>query len=197
MNKSNKTTFIDLLSCSSEKEVLELIKTWTSDRSDLNHVVRSIILDIHAQIESRLKSILYEHMSDLALKMEGHEKKYQKCLKALEKRINSMSFSQIHKLLEPCFESFGTAELDEYIPTINTLRNEATHRKPKHFRYKGRDPVTDIDCLAEIYIDSWYVHTRLGEFYERRIDDQRAMNERGWKCYFGKCSTKNNKEIDH
>ncbi|TKJ42462.1 hypothetical protein CEE37_01910 [candidate division LCP-89 bacterium B3_LCP] len=194
MTKTDHRKYINILGCSTKEEVLALVKSWTSDRTDMNHIVRSIVLDIHASIESMMKEILYEHLSDLILWMEGYDELHESCLKELDRIVKRMSFSQVHKLLRPCFKSFVATELDEYIPVINNLRNEFAHKKTGSIKYKGRDPSEDPDCFAQIYLDSWYVHSRLNEFIERRISDQRAMNERGWECYAGRCTNKKNAE---
>jgi len=125
-------------------------------------------------------------MVELVACYKGEEAKYAKSKTRLEKTIQKMSFSQVHRLLAPCFEAFKSVELAEYLPAIDTLRNEMVHRISKSALYEGRSPFNDAECFAELYVHSWVVDKELWKFVEKRIDDPNEIKKLGWLHYTGK-----------
>lgn len=181
-----KIDYVKFIHCKTPQEVYKQVPSWSSNLSEHEHMVRSVILDIHATIESGIKEILFLHMAEMVVWWKGPKKEYEASRQKLEKTIQKMSFSQVYRLLCPCFEVFQSKELTEYLPAIDTLRNEVAHRSGKAALYKGRSPFSDHDCFAQLYVDSWAINLALGEFIERRIDDPKAMKERGWLHFVGK-----------
>ena len=184
--QKQKIDYIKFIGCKTAEEVFELVRQSSSDMSDHEHAVRSVILDIHARIEAVMKEILFQTLAQLVACYTGAEAKHKDCRSRLERTIQKMSFSQVHRLLAPCFEAFESGELTEYLPAIDALRNEVAHRSGKTAKYKGRSPFSDPDCFAQVFIDGCHVRQELGEFIERRIDDPKAMQERGWLHFAGR-----------
>jgi hypothetical protein len=46
-----RTRYMDLINCSTPEEVYVRVREWSSDLTEQEHIVRSTILDIHADIE--------------------------------------------------------------------------------------------------------------------------------------------------
>jgi len=59
--------------------------------------------------------------------------------------------------------------------TDNSLAIEVLQDMSK-IEYKGRDPFNDADCLAQVYLDAWAARAELRKFYERMIEDPRALS---------------------
>ena len=51
--------YMDLIHCSTPEEVYATVRDWISDLTDHEHLVRSTILDIHADVERVMKQTLY------------------------------------------------------------------------------------------------------------------------------------------
>jgi len=59
--KPEKIDYAKLINCSSAEEVRRFTREWSSSLSDDEHLTRSAIFEMHANVESRLKQILYHH----------------------------------------------------------------------------------------------------------------------------------------
>ena len=57
-----KGEYIKFIDCKDPIEVLEKVRKFSSSLSGDEHLIRSIMLDIHASIENRIKQILFHHM---------------------------------------------------------------------------------------------------------------------------------------
>jgi hypothetical protein len=148
--KKNKYT--DFIHCRTPEEVRAKVREWSSSLSDQDHLIRSTILDIHANIEHRLKQILYHHMSPLILQGDNKQKNTKRRI-ALERTIDRMSFMNIYRLLKPCLDAFSSSELS-CIRDINEVRNQVAHGDIEKVSYKGGNPFIDHDCLAQLFVES-------------------------------------------
>jgi hypothetical protein len=175
-------SYMELIGCETAEDVYERVRQWTSGLSEHEHLVRSTRLDIHANIEARLKQILYHANVQLILKGPDEEEYEQACQK-LETRIRRMGFVQVHDLLRPALSVFPADEFDDIHP-LNELRNTVTHREgPSKTSYKGRNPFTDADCFAQVYFDAWAIDQQLVKFYDYAIAAPRGMLEFYGKFY--------------
>jgi hypothetical protein len=85
--------------------------------------------------------------------------------------VLGMTFSQVHRLLKPAFDSFPGPDLANAEP-INNLRNQVAHDGDvSKIVYKGRNPFRDADCVAELFFDWQGFHKEIGHFHERMIED--------------------------
>jgi hypothetical protein len=186
MKKSQKIDYVKFIHCETAEEVYAQVRTWISGLSEHEHTVRSVILDIHARVEAGMKEILFLHLSELVVCYKDKEENYTTNKNKLEKTIQKMAFSHVHRLLKPCFDAFESTSLSQDLPAIDELRNEVAHRSGNSAKYKGRSPFTDHDCFAQLYVDSWSINQELGDFIEKMIDNPKEFKRRGWLHFLGK-----------
>ncbi|MBL7203502.1 MAG: hypothetical protein ISS63_04100 [Desulfobacteraceae bacterium] len=165
MTKNN--TYADQINCSTLEGVCEKIRKWNFNISKEHHLIRSAILSLHANIEGFLKQILFHHMLGL-INPDFYEEDNELHIDRLSKSIDRMSFSHILKLLQPCLNAADSDTFNN-LANINQIRNYATHKDIMKARYKGRNPFTDHDALAQLFIDVEHIHSELGEFYVQKI----------------------------
>jgi hypothetical protein len=174
--------YLELLSCSNPNEVYQKAQEFSSERSEKEHLIRSIILDIHANVEMRLKQVLYQHMLGILFQDEN-ETENKKRKKSLEKTLTRLSFMDVYRLLKPCLDAFPAPDFAS-IEHINNVRNQVAHAGlMEKVTYNGRNPYKNPDSFAELCVDSWTVCHELGHFYEVMIGDPRAIAEHHAKFY--------------
>jgi hypothetical protein len=178
-----RTDFRKLINCKTPEEVQRAVREWSSDRSEQGHLIRSSILDMHTNIEISLKQLLYQHMLTI-LFQDGNQIDDQKRREALENTIVDMNFNTVYRILKPCLEAFPREEL-KFIGDVNSVRNQATHRPIDKVTYKGKNPFTDDNSLAELFVDSWAITKCLSDFYEKNIEDTQAL-AKFYKEYYEK-----------
>lgn len=176
--------YSEMINASTAEEVYQKVRQWTSNLSDREHLIRAIILTIHANLEDRLKDILYRHLSSLTVHW-GDQALFDERQEKLNKTIRKMSFSRVHELLKPAFDSFDSADL-ALLTEINKLRNDAAHAIDKDLVFRGRRLYTDHDVLAELFVTSWSIGKELNEFIEKMIDDPRDFQRIGWNVFMGR-----------
>jgi hypothetical protein len=178
---SNKS-YLELLNCSTPNEIYQKAREFSSDRSVDEHLIRSTILDIHANVESMLKKVLYQHMLCI-LFQDNDRKENKKREKSLSDAITRMNFTDVYRLLKPCLDAFPAPEFADIEP-INLLRNKVTHSwSGEQVTYKGRNPYKDPDSLAELFVNGWAVREQLSHFYQVMIDDPRGIAQHYAKFY--------------
>lgn len=181
MKKKPKIDYVAFLNCKTPEEVFQRVKSWSSKSSDSEHVARSVILDIHAKIEEKMKRILFLHMKKIVLVIKDRAENHS-YVKALEKTVYEMHFGQVYRLLKPSFDSFLSVELAEHLPALNKLRNDLAHESIDAVAYRGKNPLRDFSNLAEVYVNSWTVHQELNEFIEKMIDDHEFYRSLGMQA---------------
>src|SRR2546423_514823 len=90
--------YADLIGAETAEEVYRKVREWTSDLSEKEHLVRSIILEIHATVETQLKKTLHNVLSPLIVSW-GNRDEYERHRKKLLNTINRMSFARVYELL--------------------------------------------------------------------------------------------------
>jgi hypothetical protein len=155
--------FMEMINCTTAAQVFEQVKQWSSDLTDRQHLVRSTILDIHADIERLLKQILYRHQRVLVFGSEDTAE-YEEHKKALEKSITGLNFATVLRILRPALDAFPSPDLQN-ISGINELRNNVTHAGGLGaILYKNRSPFEDPDCLAQVFLEGWAIRKELRHF---------------------------------
>ena len=104
--------YMRLIHCDSPDEVLSKVRAWSSNLDDKEHLIRSTIFEVHAHLETRLKQILYAVFLPLVLRGDDEEK-YEAHTKALDKKVQRLSFGSLYGLLSPCFAAFPKDELQD------------------------------------------------------------------------------------
>lgn len=138
-----------------------------------DHLVRSTILDLHANLEFRLKQIIYYQMIPLV----GHhlnERDAKRDRETLDRGIQDLSFSSLRIMLKPVLKCYGSSDID-HVWEINALRNQVAHGNIGRVRYRGRNPFRDHDALAQVYFDFWAAVQELGRFFDKRINGPRLI----------------------
>ena len=171
----NEGDFMKLLNCSTEEEVLDKVKSWSSDLSDREHLVRSIILDIQASLEGLLKNLLYHILFTVLFQGENNESN-ERAKDNLDKTITKMNFSSVYRILEPILDAYPARDLSS-IPALNDLRNRVAHSQNlSDVTYNGRNPFTNADSLAQVYLDAWAARDALRKFYKNMIEEPLAKS---------------------
>jgi hypothetical protein len=157
--------FMEMIACTTPDQVFEQVKRWSSDLTDRQHLVRSTILDIHADIERLLKQILYRRQLILVFESDDTAE-YEEHKRALQKSITGLNFATVHRILRPALDAFPSPDLRD-ISGINELRNNVTHAgRLGDILYKNRSPFEDPDCLAQVFLEGWAIRKELGHFNE-------------------------------
>ena len=181
-----KGKYAELIGAGSPEEVYQKVRKWTSNLSEEEHLIRSIILDIHATLESRLKEILRRVLSPLIVSW-GDREQHERHQKQLYATIDKMSFMRAYELLGPAFDAFDRESLDlAILPEINTLRNAAAHAKDKRIVFRGRALFDEHDAVAHLFVTSWAINKELDKFIEKMIDDPIEFQRVGYNVYYGK-----------
>ncbi|MEK7187473.1 MAG: hypothetical protein AAB691_01335 [Patescibacteria group bacterium] len=166
---------------STPEEAYKKIKTWVSDLSDQDHLIRSTIFDIHAGIELELRRIFYHHNKSL-LFLTGKEKEDAVVLQDFEKMIDKLSFGDMFRILKPILIHWYP-DL-ENIDSVNKLRNQVAHKADiESITYKGRNPFKDADSFAELFIDAWAIKQCLPKFFYKAIEDPRTRCKEYYGAY--------------
>jgi hypothetical protein len=167
MNMHKENRFAKALGCSNMREVCEKAASWNFNLTEDQHLIRSAILSLHANVEGMLKHILFHHMVRL-VNEEVYEQEDEPYIQALANNIKSLSFGTLLQLLKPCLDAADSTAF-ERLRAINRVRNDVAHRDPGQASYKGRNPFTDYDAFAELLSDTMDAHGELGEFFIQRI----------------------------
>ena len=85
--------------------------------------------------------------------------------------IDRLPYSTLERLLKPCLAGLPASDIAKQLQPINDLRGHIAHRGLKSADYRGRNPFTDHDCLAQVFFDCWAVGKQLDEFLEHMVLD--------------------------
>ena len=132
MNDPGKR-FMRLLTCSSAEQVFLKVRELSSDLSDHQHLVRSTILEIHAELEQRVKNALLKHMHRLIFCGDDTQAT-QQARQRLQKHIGRMSYHAASALLRPCLQTFP-AEGQEVWPKRYVTAGISVHVVGRGVRY--------------------------------------------------------------
>lgn len=166
-SKEKQNQYLDLVGFKTPEQAYEKIKEWTSNLSDDDHFVRSVIFDIHAGIEVSLRQIIYHHLKTLVFET-GEEQNDKKVTSDLEKMVDDLSFGQMYRMLWPILKNWPY-DLASIGP-INDLRNQVAHQTNiENINYRGRNPFRDADSFAQVFFDAWATRQELGKFCRRRV----------------------------
>jgi hypothetical protein len=178
MSKSKKTDHAKWIGAATPEDVYRKVAEWTGGLTDRQHLVRSIVLDLGAQLEHRLQQILYAHLSRLVFGSDA------RALKELNERVERMSYYQVSSLLIPAFNAFEE-RIARDIKEIHDLRNGPAHGDLTSMNYRGRDLVSDSRALAELYVKWSFLNKDLSDFVEKTIDDSKELERVGRNVYAG------------
>ena len=170
----DKNEYLKLLNLS-PAEVLSRVREWSSELSEDEHLIRSVVLEIDANLEAALHDVLYEHMRSI-LPIWGKPEEDAKARQQLRDEVDSMWFGRVWGLLKPCMLAFTEARPElAYVPFIHKARNAAAHPSPEGLDYRGRNLFKDKDCLAQLYFDYWATMKGIQDFKQHLIDDPTAI----------------------
>jgi len=179
-------TYAELIGAKTAEEVYQKVRQWTSNLTEKEHLIRSIILDIHAGLESRLKEILGKVLSPLIVSW-GDREEYEKHQKRLATTISKLSFMRVYELLKPAFDAFDRDSVDlAILPEINSLRNAAAHAKDNRMMFGDRALFEEHEAVAHLFFSSWAINGELNKFIEKMIDDPMELQRVGANMYRGK-----------
>jgi len=189
MNKSFKKkdskrylNLLDLVDLSTHEEVHKKIREWIPGLNDNQHLVRSTILDIDANIEILLKQIFYHHLKMLVFQTSD-EKENKKALKPFDKMIRKANFGLMYRILKPSFDSWPYPDLVNIKP-IHDLRNQVAHSASiDKIDYKGRNPFKDTDAFAQVYFEAWAIKQELTRFFYKAVEGPMANCREYYKEY--------------
>lgn len=179
MKKTDR--YLDLVGFDTPEQAYRKIKEWTSNLSDDDHFVRSVIFDIHAGIEILFRQIFYHYFKPIVFET-GKEAEDKKVFSDLEKMVEDLSFGQMYKILWPILKNWP---YDIYsIKALFDLRNQVAHQNNvEKISYKGRNPFRDADSFAQVFFDAWATRQELTKFFHRRITGPQEECKMYYKAY--------------
>jgi len=162
----SKNEYLDLVGFGSPEEAYKKIKEWSSELSDDDHFVRSVIFDIHAGIEYLLREILYAHFKTIIFQDSTDEDINR--AQDLKKMINKLGFGQVMNLLWPILKNWPY-DIHSIKP-LTDLRNQIAHENDiSKVIYKGRNPFSEADSFAQVFFDAWASREELNKFLRRQV----------------------------
>ncbi len=178
----------EILGIKEPNEILECVRSWSSNLSRKEHLIKSAILEIHQNCELRLDRIINKLLTyNAPLGFTDAEVEASK--KEIWDEIGRMSFQAKAKLLKPILKSWKQTNpsLIE-INGINDIRNACAHmtRKDKSkIDYKGYKLFEDDEGIARLFLDGWGITQGLDKMWEF-IDDNHSRAERAIKFAWSK-----------
>lgn len=169
--------YMEMLNCRSDEEVYSTVRQLACNLTDREQAVLSVILRIHATVEDELRQVLQLTLRP-QLFVTDDESENEKTEARFSKMIDKLGFRDMQRLLEPALTSWPYPELSD-ISEINTARNQAAHaRDISRVSYKGRNPFTDADCLAQMFIDAFAFRSVMRKFIDHAVTRQESILKR-------------------
>ncbi len=154
--------YLQVLGLSATDDIVSKIKFLSSDLSDEEHIIRSCIFDIHANIERLLKEAFKKTFSCHLFFVDNNEKHNKSIVSDQEKALDKLSFLEVCRCLKPTMLHWSSDF--NSIEEINTTRNQVAHNDIKKVFYKNRNPFQDKDCLAQMFFDMWAIVHELPKY---------------------------------
>ena len=169
-------------------EILESVRSWSSNLSKKEHLIKSAVLEIHQNCELRLDRIINKLLTYNA-PLGFADKEIEVSKNEIWNEIGRMSFLVKVKLLRPMLKAWkqtnpSLTEINE----INEVRNACAHmtRKDKSkVVYKGYKLFEDDEGIARLFLDGWGINQGLDSMWEL-IDENHGRAERAIKFAWGK-----------
>lgn len=169
--------YMDMLNCTSDEEVYAKVRQLACNLTDREQTVLSVILQIHASVEDQLRQVL-QHTLHPQLFLTDDDIENEKTENRFTRMIDKLGFRDMQRLLEPALTSWPYPELSD-ISEFNTVRNQAAHaRDTCRVSYKGRNPFTDADCLARMFIDAFAFRAAMRKFMDHAVTRQETILKR-------------------
>jgi hypothetical protein len=166
-----------MINVKSPSEAYEYVKQLSSALTDDEHLVRSCIFDLHAAVEIELKRVFSHTFSPLLFRADDDDQN-RESEEALDKMISKLSFAQVYRVLKPILDSWPYPDLMS-IQALNDARNQVAHETDiGKVDYKGRNPFSDADCFAQMFIDVFAIREAIAEFFDHGVDYQKTVLER-------------------
>jgi len=179
--KNQKNSYLDLVGFDTPEQAYKLIKEWTSNLSDKDHFVRSVIFDIHAGIEMLFRQIFFHYFKPIIFET-GEVDIDQKVADDLKIMVEKLSFGNMYQILWPILKNWPY-DLS-HIKPLSDLRNQVAHQGDiEQIRYKDRNPFRDADSFAQVFFDAWAVRQELKKFFSRRIIDPQEECKMYYEAY--------------
>ena len=179
MKKKNR--FLKLVGFDTPEQAYKKIKEWTSNLSDDDHFVRSVIFDIHAGIEILFRQIFYHYFKPIVFET-GNEIEDKKVFSDLKKMTEDLSFGQMYRILWPILQNWPYDIT--HIKPLSDLRNQVAHQNNiEKITYKGRNPFRDADSFAQVFFEAWAVRQELTKFFHRRITGPQDEYKKYYEAY--------------
>lgn len=176
-----KDQYLDLVGFDTPEQAYRKIKEWTSNLTDDDHFVRSVIFDIHAGIEILFRQIFYHYFKPIVFET-GKEAEDKKVFSDLEIMVENLSFGQMYKILWPILKNWPYDITS--IKALSDLRNQVAHQNNiEKISYKGRNPFKDADSFAQVFFDAWATRQELTKFFHRRITGPQEECKRYYEAY--------------
>lgn len=168
--------YLKLMNFDSPKQAYAEVKKLASSLSDDEHLIRSCIFDLHAAVEIELRRIVYHTFHD-QLFLTADEDHNAKVKADLEKTVDRLGFMEMYRLLRPVLLSWPYPDFQS-IEAINQTRNQAAHGDLTKLSYKGRNPLKDADCFAQMYFDVWAIKQEIPKFFDKAIERPKRVLKR-------------------
>ena len=170
----------DLLGIKDPEAILHYVQEWSSSLTKEEHIIKSVVQEIHQNLEIKLDRILHKLLTYTTPKGTT-SKEIGETEEKIWEEIGKIGFEQKYRLFKPILQKWRqTPKLTE-ISNINNIRRQCTHLKNKNkIQYKGHKIFSDPEGIAQLFVDAWVIGTGLDDVLEW-IDDQHARIEKGMK----------------
>jgi len=180
MNKK-KLKASDILGIKDPSQILHYVREWSSSLTEKEHIIKSVVQEVHQNLEIRLGKIIYKLLTYQSPK-GATSKEVGKTLEEIWGAIGKLGFQQKYRLIKPILEKWQQSDPKvTEITNINEVRRQCAHLKNKDkIQYKGHKIFSDPEGIARIFLDAWGIGKGLDDLWEL-IDDQHARIEKGMR----------------
>ena len=174
----------EILGIKDPQLILDYVQQWSSSLTRKEHITKSVVQEIHQNLELKLDRILFKLLTYQTPKgIKAKEVDYVQ--EGIWEEIGKMTFEQKYRLLKPMFKKWRQKDPEILeVANINAVRRQCAHLKDKNkIQYKGFKIFTNPEGIARLFLDAWGIGKGLDDFWEY-IDDQHARIEKGMRIAF-------------
>ena len=180
-NKEFKAS--EILGIKDPSTILNYVRDWSSNLSEKEHIIKSVVQEIHQNCETRLDRIIYKLLTYCTPKGTT-DTEIEKTEEDMWKEIGKMGFEQKYRLLKPILQNWKQVNPEVEVANINGIRRACTHMKDKNkkdkIQYKGHKIFSDPEGIANLFFDSWAIGKGLDKIWQW-VADQHAYIDKGVK----------------
>jgi hypothetical protein len=171
----------ETLGIENPEKILHQVREWSSKLSKDDHIIKSVVQEIHQNCEIRLDRIL-NLLLTYCIPMGSGDDEILKTEEDIWDQIGKMNFMQKYIILKPILKNWQDARPEiSYLGEINEIRRRCTHLKDMDkIIYRGYNIFSEHEGIARLYLDAWGANKGLDDLWEW-IDGQHHRLEKNFK----------------